>query len=206
MLLNLIRFRKAQFEALFKKIEPVLKNLTTRDTPRIRGIKTNKEKVSLKSHLFITLLWLRHYPTDLMMKAIFCLDQRKITRILNRTLTAACESLEYLIAWPSDSEFETLKEQWNLQLPQHLKDLVCVVDGTEIRIPRPIGTSEERQCYSVKKNNIVLLQSRPNLFCSNYLYSFKIKCRTKWRMFVELLKSFVLSHKFLQKCRGRQKR
>jgi hypothetical protein len=51
-----------------------------------------------------------------------------------------------------------------------------------------------------------LLQSRPKLFCSNYLYSFKIKCQTKWRMFIELLQSFVLSHKFLQKCRERQKR
>jgi hypothetical protein len=36
-------------------------------------------------------------------------------------------------------------------LPKHLKDLVCVVDETEIRIPRLSQPIEERSTNSVKK-------------------------------------------------------
>jgi hypothetical protein len=85
------------------------------------------------------------------MKMIFLLDERKITRILRRTLTAIYESLRNLITWPTDTEFEKMKSKWNEHLPKHLKDLVCIVDGTEIRIPRPSQPIEQRSSYSVKK-------------------------------------------------------
>jgi hypothetical protein len=47
-----------------------------------------------------------------------------------------------------------MKSKWNQHLPKHLKDLVCIVDGTEIRIPRPSQPTEERSTYSVKKHFI----------------------------------------------------
>jgi len=44
-----------------------------------------------------------------------------------------------------------MKSKWNQHFPKHLKNLVCVADGTEIRIPRPSQPTEERTTYSVKK-------------------------------------------------------
>jgi hypothetical protein len=151
LLQRIIRFNWQQFKELLQIIQPNFANLTTRGTPRIRTVERKKEMVSMQSHLFITLFWLRNYPTDIIMKMIFHVDERKITRILRRTLTSIYESLGNLISWPTDAEFEEMKSKWNEHLPKHLKDLVCVVDGTEIRIPRPSQPIEERSTYSVKK-------------------------------------------------------
>jgi len=60
----------------------------------------------MQSHLFVPLFWLQNYPTDIIMKMIFHVDERKITRILRRTLTAINESLENLITWPTETEFK----------------------------------------------------------------------------------------------------
>lgn len=151
LLQRIIRFNLPQFQELLQIIQPKFSNLTTRGTLRLRTTERKKERVSMQSHLFITLFWLRNYPTDIVMKATFHLDERKITRVLRRTLTAIYESLEDMITWPTDNEFEEMKSKWNQHLPKHLKNLVCVVDGTEIRIPRPSQPIEERSTYSVKK-------------------------------------------------------
>jgi len=59
----------------------------------------------MQSHLFVTWFWLRNYPTDIIMKMIFNVDERKITRILRLTLITTNESLETLITWPTETEF-----------------------------------------------------------------------------------------------------
>jgi hypothetical protein len=61
------------------------------------------------------------------MKMIFDVDERKITRILRRTLTAIYESLETLIKWPTETEFEEMKSKWNEYLPKHLKEIWYVL-------------------------------------------------------------------------------
>jgi len=47
----------------------------------------------------------------------FLVEERKITRILRCTLTAIYESLENLITWPTETEFEEIKSKWNEHLP-----------------------------------------------------------------------------------------
>jgi hypothetical protein len=97
LLQRIIRFILSQFQELLQIIQPKFSNLTTRGIPRLRTTERKKEKVSMQSHLFITLFWLRNYPTDIVMKATFHLDERKITRVLRQTLTAIYESLEDMI-------------------------------------------------------------------------------------------------------------
>jgi hypothetical protein len=147
----IIGFNWQQFKELPQISQPKLANLTTCGTPCVRTVKKNKEMVSTQCHLFIALFWLHNYPTDVIMKMIFHVDERKMTRILRCTLTAINESLETLITWPTETEFEEMKSKWNEHLPKHLKGLVCVIDGTEISIPRLSQPTEERSNYSVTK-------------------------------------------------------
>jgi hypothetical protein len=126
LLQYIIRFNLPQFQELLRIIQPKFSNLTTRGTPRLRTTERKKEKLYLQSHLFITLFWLRNYPTDIVMKATFHLDERKITRVLRRTLTAIYESLEDMITWLTNNEFEKMKSKWNQHLSKHLEYLVCV--------------------------------------------------------------------------------
>jgi hypothetical protein len=150
LLTNLIKFNYQEFEELLEIVTPHLNSLNTRGSRR-RRTSSRPEKVSVKAHLFITLFWLRQYPTDAAMACIFGLDRRKITRILRRTLTALHEALRDIVSWPTDAEFDAVKQKWNSRLPTFLKDIVAIVDGTEIKITRSSNSKMEKASYSVKK-------------------------------------------------------
>jgi hypothetical protein len=153
LLTNLIKFNQREFEELLKLVTPILETLNTRGS-RYRRRSNRPEKVSFTSHLFITLFWLRQYPTDAVMSCIFGLDRRKTTRIIRRTLTALREALKNEISWPSETQFEKVKQKWNSCLPQELKDAVAIIDGTELSISRPSDPYWQKATYSIKKNNI----------------------------------------------------
>lgn len=150
LLTNLIKFNQREFEELLKLVTPILETLNTRGS-RYRRRSNRPEKVSFTSHLFITLFWLRQYPIDAVMSCIFGLDRRKTTRIIRRTLTALREALKNEISWPSETQFEKVKQKWNSCLPQELKDAVAIIDGTELSISRPSDPYWQKATYSIKK-------------------------------------------------------
>jgi hypothetical protein len=78
------------------------------------------------------------------MASILGLDRRKVTRILRRTLPAIHEALRDVVSWPTDTEFETLKQKWNCRQPPFLKDAVAIVDETEVRITRSSNSNMEK--------------------------------------------------------------
>ena len=49
------------------------------------------------------------------------------------------------IKWPSDKEFEDMKDRFAYFQNWDFRDLVCVVDGTEIKVSRPVGWEQQRQ-------------------------------------------------------------
>jgi hypothetical protein len=106
LLTNLIKFNYQEFEELLEHVTPHLNSLNTRGSRRHRRTSFRPEKISMKEHLFITLFWLRQYPTDAAMACIFGLDRRKVTRTLRRILTALHEALHDVVSWPTDTEFE----------------------------------------------------------------------------------------------------
>jgi hypothetical protein len=85
------------------------------------------------------------------MACILGLDRRKITRIFRRTLTALHEALRDIVSWLTDAEFDAVKQKWNSRLPTLLKDIVAIVNGTEVKITRSSNSKMEKASYSVKK-------------------------------------------------------
>jgi hypothetical protein len=96
------------------------------------------------------------------MAAIFNLDKRQIHRILVNNLQILQQVLQSKIEWPTDTEFQQYLNQFQGYLNGKFRGLVCVVDGTEIRVSRPSDESKQRDIYSKKKkqfsvNNNVLI-------------------------------------------------
>jgi len=110
-LTNHIKFDYHEFEEPLELVTPHLNSLNTRDSRRRLQTSFRPEKVSVKAHLCITLFWLRQDLTGAAMACIFGLDRRKVTRILRRTLPAIHEALHDVVSWPTDTEFEALKEK-----------------------------------------------------------------------------------------------
>lgn len=99
--------------------------------------------------IFLTLLWLRHYPTIAFLSAIFFLHPRTVTRVLKRTITALARTMKGEIKFPSDDEMVSLR--YTFFQPNGLARCVCIVDGTEIQISRPARKDVRGKVYSGKK-------------------------------------------------------
>ena len=110
-------------------------------------------KYSIESHLFITLFWLKNYPTNYLLSIIFCIDQLTLSRIIKKTLICLDLSLNFLIKWPTDQMFLDLNENFKNFYDEDIYNVPCVVDGSEIRIYKP-QKKLQHLYYSVKKNNI----------------------------------------------------
>jgi len=61
---------------------------------------------SNKVHLFLTLYWLRKYPTVVNLETIFSIPSLSFSCHGNRTLVALNLTLEDIATWPDDDEFE----------------------------------------------------------------------------------------------------
>jgi hypothetical protein len=97
---KLIRLTKTQFSKLLSIVKEYLDRYTVKGKPRSTQVYSNrnwKTRIFYSTHLFITLYWLRNYPTNAILAAQFGLDNRDVTRILNRTLMALDEALDFVI-------------------------------------------------------------------------------------------------------------
>jgi len=128
-----------------------------------------------KVHLFLTLYWLRQYPTVVNFETIFSIPSWAFSRLINRTLVALDSTLEDTATWPDDDEFEEIIWKFRDVFPTQFRQLAVIVDGTEIRIPRPRETNAEKATYSVKKKQhsiTLLLMCTPHgklIHCSEVL-------------------------------------
>jgi hypothetical protein len=88
---KLIRLTKTQFNKLLSIVKGYLDRYIVKGKPRsnqVYNIRNWKTRIFYSTHLFITLYWLRNYPTNAILAAQFGLDKRDVTLILNRTLMA----------------------------------------------------------------------------------------------------------------------
>jgi hypothetical protein len=144
------------FDQLYEVLAEPLAARNYRGKLRKRRTK-RKPRVSDKLQLYITLLFLRQYPTyALLLLALRGLDELTIHHYIHRVLRAI-ESVESLqIQWPSEDEFEELlkkQEKWPFA---RLRKVVCAVDGTEIRVARPSKGAIKNKHYSGKKKQYAI--------------------------------------------------
>jgi hypothetical protein len=83
-----------------------------------------------ETFIFLTLIWLRHYPAISFLSCFFKIQPCTCTQILKRTTVAMTQVLKNEIKFPLDDEMESL--QYTHFQNHNFAECVCIVDGTEI--------------------------------------------------------------------------
>lgn len=128
--------------------------------------------IPLRIFVFMTLFWLRFYPTIDLLSILFKIHHRTCTKVLKRTTVALAKTLKEEIKFPSDNEMEELK---HTTIQNHgFSDCVCVVDGTEIEISRPKDKQLQTKTWSGKKKqnslNVMIITKLDGeiIYCSPF--------------------------------------
>ena len=146
---SLSGFFYEDFQEILGFINLEMDSKPTRNTIRIQ--ESYKESRFKNEHLlFMTLIWLRHYPKNSLMRYCFNISAFEINMILNKTITSLIRALSYLIEWPSDEKFKELMEKYKDFNFDEAPNILCVIDGTEIKVPRP-QPKLQKEIYSAKK-------------------------------------------------------
>lgn len=101
---RLIGINMSQFNEYLKSVCEILPFLNAKGDYRVNSI-SHEITRSNKVHLFLTLYWLRQYPTVVNFETIFGISSWTFSRLINRTLVALDSTLEDTATWPTDDEF-----------------------------------------------------------------------------------------------------
>lgn len=147
---KMTRFTTKEFEDLVNEMKNDIEHTTYQGTERKQTVIAHT-KYSIPLMIFITLFWLAHYPTLSLISCIFNIHERTITQLLKKTLVGMSKKLKNEIKWPLDEEFEKKLQDFTFFQNSDFVNMVCVVDGTEIKISRPSKEPYQHQVYSGKK-------------------------------------------------------
>lgn len=144
------------FDELFELLKAPLAARNYRGEVRQRAA-SGKPRIRDKHQLYICLLFLRQYPTyAMLMLALRALDELTLHHYIHRVLCALDSLTALQIKWPSDAEFDELLKKQQKWPFAWLRNVVCAVDGTEIRVARPTTGAIKNKHYSGKKKQYAL--------------------------------------------------
>jgi hypothetical protein len=147
---KIIGFSRFKFGEILKQIRPILVDIDSRGQIYSANV-SSQSTYSDRTHLFVTLQWLRQYPILASLALQTSIPTSSVTLMLRRTLVALDQLYEEELAWPSDQYLTSHAQRFVNILGNRFANLVAVVDGTEIRINRPSDPHLQRAVYSVKK-------------------------------------------------------
>lgn len=143
-----------EFNQLLNRIANSYQEYTFAGQKRKR-IRKEESPHSLQKILILTLIWLRQYPHMCLLSLLFNIHARTLIKYIRRMICALAECLENEIQWPSEPQWQIHIENFNKWLPlmpyPDLKNCICVVDGSEIKIKRPSIEPDQTEVYSAKK-------------------------------------------------------
>ena len=161
-----------QFDELWRLLEAPLAKINYRGESRARS-PGQRQRLPDKVQLFITLFFLRQYPTYTVLSfAVGGLSPLSLHHYIFRVLVALSGLDELAIKWPTDAEMaEHVKKPADWPYPDK-RNLVAATDGTEIRVSRPAKYAIGNKHYSAKKKQyalnvlLVVLLSGVIIYCS----------------------------------------
>ena len=128
---KMIQLEKEDFHQLVEETGASIEQVTNRGTSRVRD--GHPSAMATIYMVFITLFWLANYPTLSFMSSLFHLHERGITKILKRCLIGMAAILKHEVQWPSDEEFDRMKENFAYFQNWNFQDMVCVIDDHLLR-------------------------------------------------------------------------
>lgn len=145
---KIVRFEKDAFLDMVKVIEPEFHSRGF--DGEIKKIDRKTEK-NIRVALFITLFWLKNYPTNETLEFIFKKTNTYLMNLIKKTLICLYQCYNGIIEWPTDKEFEKIDEKFEKFYDNDIWGVPCVVDGTEIRVRRPTSRKNQKKIFSGKK-------------------------------------------------------
>jgi len=145
-----------EFDELWHLLKEPLAKINYRGEKRCRS-SGQRQLLPDRSQLFITLLFLRQYPTYALLSfALGGLSHLSLHHYIFRVLTALSGLDALRISWPSDDEMaEYVKKPVDWPYPDKW-DVVASTDGTEIKVARPTKYAIGNKHYSAKKKQYAL--------------------------------------------------
>ena len=138
------------FEDLLTRCRDVFHQKTNIGNKRKRA-QRHKQHASERYQLLLTLMWLRLYPSLILMEILFNIHERTIIAMTKRTINVLHKVLQTEIKFPDDNEMKEHAQKFQSFQTLDFKKVVCSVDGTEITVARPSDSELERNHHSVKK-------------------------------------------------------
>lgn len=127
----------AELMELFGLLGPVLQGLTVRGSDRMYD-HSGELMITDFSYMFMTLYWLKTYPTYEGMESCFGIFYRNFGRIILRGLTALKRVVRDDVSWPTEEEFARYSREFKGFAHSRYRDVLCIVDGTGVHVPRPL--------------------------------------------------------------------
>lgn len=152
---KLTSFTNADLQAFTAAVLPTYLDYNQHGLRRVYQPPDTPGMIADAIQLWCVLLWLRQYPTYVLLSAIFGVNTHDIGHILYRGVQVLREYFGDRPDFPSDKLLEAERDKWASALPDFLKGAACVVDGSEFKIPRPASKMESR-FYSYKKHQHAL--------------------------------------------------
>jgi hypothetical protein len=131
---RLIGVNMSQFNGYLKSVWEILPFLNAKGDYRVNS--TSREITrSDKVHLFLTLHWLRQYPTVVNFETILGIPSWAFSHLINRTLVALDSTLEDTATWPLTTSL--VKSFGNLEMffPLSLDNLLSLWIGQKLESP-----------------------------------------------------------------------
>lgn len=161
-----------EFDELWQLVQEPLSKINYRGEKRQRSA-GQRQLLPDRVQVFITLLFLRQYPTYALLSfAVGGLSRLSLHHYIFRVLTALSGLAQLEISWPTDAQMaEHMKKPANWPYPDKA-NIVAATDGTEIRVARPSKYAIGNKHYSAKKKQyalnvlLVVLLSGIIIFCS----------------------------------------
>lgn len=152
-------FEKSQAPKKFKRSTGISKELFERLEVEFNCNFKSNSGISSERRLFITLVWLRHYPDDRMLSHLFQISESNLSRIYHEGVDLLYESLHDMIRWPDEDEIKLILDETEKNLPEVLKGtkVLAIVDGTEVEVSRSIDYNTQNNMYSGKKKKHTLM-------------------------------------------------
>jgi hypothetical protein len=125
---RLIGITLSEFNHYLKSIGEVFPFLNVNGDYEVNA-SARKISRSDKVYLFLTLYWLRQYPTVVNFETIFSIPSWAFSRLVKRTLVVLDSTLEDTATWPDDDEFEEIIWRFRDVFPTQFRQVAVIVDG-----------------------------------------------------------------------------
>ena len=148
-------------------------DLKTMKNKKRKNNSSRKRRFDNEMMLFVALIWLRHYPKNSLFSFFLGISSFQISFIVKKTLKCLKKVFSPLIKWPTEFEFLDYLDKFKNFVFDEIEGVVCAIDGTEVRVPKPRNKDQQKILWCRKKFfsinfQVIVLLNGEIIYVSSY--------------------------------------